>query len=393
MARRNQSRKPAAASVQLSLTFGLIAVALSGLTCAQQLAAQTRSDRRTAAGSSQRAKPKPTPTSTRLETLGDPPPVPVLKQKKEVEIKPGDVISVNTSEVMLPVTVRDSSGRLVSDLTRRDFSVFEEGREQPLSDLALRQVPVDIVLMVDASSSVASNLDDFRSAVEGFATKLAPEDRISLIKFDDRVELLQDWTQSKFQLHRALNRIQAGMFTRFNDALLLAARDQFVPSRSRRAVIVLTDGIDSGRGTTTFEAALQGLLQTQVTVYVVSNTEIERAAKKAELDDLARGTDAELRFNQIRIDDLREGLRVIELSEERLAQLTTATGGRLYKPASFDALDATYAEVADELRHQYSLYYTPLNRERDGSFRRVRVETATPAYHATTRTGYYAPRD
>jgi len=370
-----------------------LAFSLSGLTCAQPVAAQTGSGKRPAAGSSQRAKPTPTPTSTRLKALGDPPPVPVLKQKKEVEIKPGDVISVNTSEVMLPVTVRDSSGRLISDLTRRDFRVFEEGRAQPLSDLALRQVPVDVVLMVDASSSVAGNLDDFRRAVEGFATRLAPEDRISLIKFDDRVEWLQDWTQSKFQLHRALNRIQAGMFTRFNDALLLAARDQFVPSRSRRAVIVLTDGIDSRRGTTTFETALQGLLQTQVTVYVVSNTEIERAAKKAELDDLARGTDSEQRFNQIRIDDLREGLRVIDLSEERLSQLTTATGGRLYKPASFDALDATYAEVADELRHQYSLYYTPLNRERDGSFRRVRVETATPAYHATTRIGYYAPRN
>ena len=393
MARQNQSRKPVAASVQLSLTFSLIAVALSGLTCAQQVAAQTGSGKRPAAGSSQRAKPTPTPTSTQLKALGDPPPVPVLKPRKEGEIKPGDVISVNTSEVMLPVTVRDSSGRLVSNLTRTDFRVFEEGREQPLRDLALRQVPVDIVLMVDASSSVAGNLDDFRRAVEGFAGRLGPEDRISLIKFDDRVELLQDWTQSKFQLHRALNRIQAGMFTRFNDALLLAARDQFVSSRSRRAAIVLTDGIDSRRGTTTFEAALQELLQAQVTVYVVSNTEIERAAKKAELDDLARGTDAEQRFNQIRIDDLREGLRVIDLSEERLSQLTTATGGRLYKPTSFDALEATYAEVADELRHQYSLYYTPLNRERDGSFRRVRVETATPAYHATTRIGYYAPRD
>jgi len=324
--------------------------------------------------------------------LGVPPPVPVLK-KKEEEIKPGDVISVNTSEVMLPVTVRDSSGRLVKDLTRRDFRVFEDGREQPLSDLALRQVPVDIVLMVDSSSSVTSNLDDFRRAVEGFATRLAPEDRISLIKFDDRVELLQDWTQSKYQLHRALNRIQAGMFTRFNDALLLAAREQFVSAKSRRAVIVLTDGIDSGRGTTAFESALQGLLQAQVTVYVVSNTEIERAAKKAELDSMSQGTESELRFNEIKINDLREGLRVIDLSEERLEQLTTATGGRLYRPKSFDALDATYAEVADELRHQYSLYYTPLNRKRDGSFRRVMVETDPTAYRASTRVGYFAPRD
>ena len=390
MARQDQSRKPVSAALRLSLTSGVIAVTLCGLTCVQKLTGQTRSKRPTV-GSSQSTKPKPTPTSTRLKALGDPPPVPILK-KKEEEIKPGDVISVNTSEVMLPVTVRDSNGRLIKDLTRRDFHVFEDGREQPLSDLALRQVPVDIVLMVDASSSVTSNLDDFRRAVEGFAGRLNPEDRISLIKFDDRVELLQDWTQSKFQLHRALNRIQAGMFTRFNDALLLAAREQFVSTKSRRAVIVLTDGIDSGRGSA-FEVALQGLLQAQVTVYVVSNTEMERAAKKAELDSMAQGTESELRFNQIKMDDLREGLRVIDLSEERLEQLTMATGGRLYKPKSFDALDATYAEVADELRHQYSLYYTPLNRERDGSFRRVLVETDIKTYHATTRIGYFSRRD
>src|SRR5260370_37979691 len=110
--------------------------------------------------------------------------------------------------------------------------------------------------MIDASSSVASNLDDFRRAVEGFATRLAPEDRISLIKFDERVELLQDWTQSKFQLHRALNRIQTGMFTRFNDALLLAAKEQFGSTKSRRAIIFLTDAIDSGHGDKAFQVAL-----------------------------------------------------------------------------------------------------------------------------------------
>ncbi len=336
---------------------------------------------------------KPTPTPSALEALGPPPPIPKLARKPQQEVSPGDVISVSTTEVMLPVTVRDATGRLVSELTRNDFRVFEDGREQPLSDLALRQVPVDVVLMVDASSSVASNLDDFRRAAEGFATRLAAEDRISLIKFDDRVELLQDWTQSRFQLRRALARLEAGMFTRFNDALLLAAREQFSgTTKSRRAVIVLTDGIDSGRGSSTLEAALQALLRAQVTVYVVSNTEISRATKRAELDSLLSGSEATVRFNQLRLDDLREGLRVLDQSEQNLDQLTVATGGRLYKPTTFDALDSTYAEVADELRHQYGLYYTPLNKARDGGFRRVKVRTANETHQTSTRIGYFAPR-
>jgi Ca-activated chloride channel family protein len=325
--------------------------------------------------------------------MGAPPPVPTLKKPPEQEVSPGDVVSVDTTEVMFPVTVRDSNGRFVNDLKRNDFRVFEDGSLQPLSDLALRQVPVDVVLMVDASSSVANNLDDFRRAAQGFAARLQADDRLSLIKFDDRIELLQDWTKSRYQLQRALNRIEPGMFTRFNDALMLAAREQFGPAaKSRRAVIVLSDGIDNGQGTSTLESALQALIRAQVAVYIVANTEISRAAKRAELDTLLGGSESSVKFNQVNIDRLRLGLKVLDQSEENLAQLARATGGKLYRPLTFDALESTYAEVADELRHQYALYFTPLNKARDGSFRRVRVETANPAFHSHTRVGYFAPK-
>ena len=325
--------------------------------------------------------------------MGTPPPVPTLKPEPEKEVSPGDVVSVDTTEVMFPVTVRDSTGRLISDLTRADFRVFENNSLQPLSDLALRQVPVDVVLMVDASSSVAKNLDDFRRAAQGFAARLQADDRISLIKFDDRIELLLDWTKSRFQLQRALTRIEPGMFTRFNDALMLASKEQFATDiKARRAVIILSDGLDSGRGNATLEAALQSLIRAQVSVYIVSNTEISRVSKRAELDTLLGGTDASQRFNQLRIDDLRLGIKALDQSEENLAQLAQATGGRLYTPNSFDALESTYAEVADELRHQYALYFTPLNKTRDGSFRRVKVEMTNPAYHSQTRVGYFAPK-
>jgi len=379
---------------RLTLTFSLLAlVAVLALQFDLRVVDAQRQSKSARSTSKTTAKPSPTPFRI-VTSMGEPPPIPIYKPKKVQEevVQPGDVVSIETTEVMTPVTVRDSSGRLVSDLTREDFKVFEDNREQALSDLALRQVPVDVVLMVDASSSVAKNLDDFRRAAEGFAGRLAAEDRISLIKFDDRVELLQDWTRSRYQLHRALGRVEPGMFTRFHDALILASREQFGQTKSRRAVIVLTDGIDSGRSSTTLKLALEALLKAQVTVYVISNTEISRAAKKAELDELMSSGSASVHFNQLRIDDLRRGLEILDLSEDNLAGLTAATGGRLYKPQTFDALDSTYAEVADELRHQYALYYTPFDKARDGRFRRVEVETKNPGYKATTRIGYFAPR-
>ncbi len=383
-------------SIPRVLVFSLaLAIVISALVPTANTFTTSAQKRKPRPAATQRPKapaPKATPTPNPLDALGEPPPWPTPSPKVDREVNPGDVISVETTEVMLPVSVRDAGGRLVTELTRKDFRVFEDDREQPLSELALRQTPVDVVLMVDASSSAASNLDDFRRAVQGFAATLAADDRVSLIKFDDRVVLLQDWTQSRFQLQRALNRITSGMFTRFNDALMLVAKDQFGKSKSRRAVIILSDGIDNNPGGTAFESAVQTLLQAQATVYVVSNTEMERAAKTAELASITSGSDASVRFNQIKIDDLREGLRVIDFSEDRLAQLTAATGGKLYKPHSFSALEATYAEVAEELRHQYALYYSPTNKARDGSFRRVRVETVVPSNKATTRVGYFAPR-
>ena len=325
-----------------------------------------------------------------LAQVKAPAPTPTPNQDEQ-EVDPGDVISVNTAEVSLPVTVRDTAGVLVSNLTRQDFRVFEDGVEQPLSDLSLRKVPVDVALIVDASSSVAENLDDFRNAAEGFALHLASDDRVSLIQFDDRVVMLQDWTGSLVQLRRALRRIVPGMFTRFNDAMLLASRDQAPRPNARHAIIVLTDGIDSGRGTT-FDAALRAALQAQTTIYVVSNTEIERARKEEELATLLSASDSALRFNQLRIDDLRLGLAALKESERNLQQLTAATGGRLYKPKSFNDLERTYAEVADELRHQYTLYYSPLNTKRDGKFRRVRVETTNRFHQVAARVGYFAPK-
>src|SRR5688500_147929 len=120
---RNIRRRPGPLALCLALAFGVV---ISGRAFAQSTPSQ---------------KPSPSPTQ---------------------DVDDGEVISFRTTEVLLPVTVRDRAGKLVTTLRRDDFRVFEDGQEQPLSDLALREAPVDVVLMVDASSSVSRNLDDFR---------------------------------------------------------------------------------------------------------------------------------------------------------------------------------------------------------------------------------------
>ena len=381
-ARRQGSTKRARGAARACAALLFAACALAGLLAGRPASTQERTRPRRA------SEPKGAETAARPAAHG-----------ARQDAQPGgpadedEVVRINASEVLLPVTVRDPSGRLVTDLGRGDFRVFEDGREQALSDLSLRRVPVDVALLVDASSSVAESFEDFRRAAEEFAGRVSPEDRFCLVKFDDRVELLLDWSRSRLQLRRALARLTTGVFTRFHDALLLSAREQFGRGERRRALVVLSDGIDSNRGSATAEAALRALLEAQVAVYCIANTETERARKRAELDGLLAGGDAGVRFNGLRIGDLRESLRVLDASERNLEALTRATGGRLYRPHSFAALDRVYAEIADELRHQYALYYTPTAPARDGRFRRVRVEVTGRGYEVTTRIGYYAPRD
>jgi len=369
--------------VSVSLWLSLFCFAFSGLLSAPAAFTQDHTRPRRTALQSDTQKHTSSPTRNQTDAA---------KPQDSDADDDEEVVTINASEVLLPVTVRDASGALVTDLARKDFRVFEDGREQPLSDLSLRRVPVDVALLVDASSSVAESFEDFRRAAEEFAGRLEAEDRFCLVKFDDRVELLLAWTSSRLQLRRALGRLSTGVFTRFNDALALSAREQFRRGERRRALVVLSDGIDSNRGATTADAAMRALLESQVTVYVISNTEIERGRKASELDSLLAGGDSAVRFNQLRIGDLREGLRVLDASERNLSELTRSTGGRLYRPASFGALGGVYKEIADELRHQYALYYTPTNAARDGRFRRVKVEVPARDSEVSTRVGYYAPR-
>jgi VWFA-related protein len=310
------------------------------------------------------------------------------QEKQDRQRKPDEtVIAIDTAEVLLPVTVRDSSGQFATNLKAEDFIIYEDGSPQPISSFALKRMPVHVVMMIDTSSSVTRELEDFKEAAWRFINQLDPEDKFSLIRFDDEVELAQDWTNSRNALKRALNRLRTGMFTKFNDALYLAAREQLGKIKGRKAIIVLTDGIDSGRGAVSPERTFRTLIEEETPVYVVSKTRIQRRADYEELEYFEKASSSSV--NNLRIEGLKMKLAELENSERNLTRIAEETGGRIFLPASFDDLSDAYQQVADELRSQYVIFYTPTNSTRDGSYRAVKVKVKHPGYHATTRFGYY----
>ncbi len=310
------------------------------------------------------------------------------KPAKPAKEASGDTIAIETTEVLLPVTVRDLSGQFATNLKAEDFVIYEDGIQQPISSFALKRLPVHVVLLIDTSSSVTRELEDFKASALNFISQLDPDDQICLIRFDDKVELVQDWTNNRNTLKRAMNRLATGMFTKFNDALYLAAKEQLGKVTGRKAIIVLTDGIDSGRGSTTSERAFRTLVEEETAVYVVSKTRIQGQSDREKLEYYKKNYSASA-ANQLRIDGLKMSLEELEKSELNLMRITQETGGRIFLPESFDDLGNAYQQVAEELRSQYVIFYTPTDATADGSYRSVRVKVKTPGYRATTRFGYY----
>ncbi|HYO90337.1 MAG TPA: VWA domain-containing protein, partial [Pyrinomonadaceae bacterium] len=159
-----------------------------------------------------------------------------------------DVVRVRTEEVMVPVSVRSVDGKPVNGLTAERFLVYDNGVRQEIASFNRQRVPANIVLLLDASGSVFHQMRFIREAARQFVEGLLKEDRVCVMQFADRVELLQDWTSAEdpAELAKAIEwRYRPGQSTAFYDGLYLAAEEQLKKTEGRRIIILLTDGIDT----------------------------------------------------------------------------------------------------------------------------------------------------
>src|SRR5882724_743517 len=174
-----------------------------------------------------------------------------------------DVIKLETQEVSIPITVRDrKTGNLVPSLGKKDFKIYEDGVEQQISYFSAERVPANIVLLIDTSSSVQSEIANIRESAWDFIRQMGDKDTFSIITFTDTVDLILDWTSDKNKALKALNNLTTGKFTAFNDALYLAATEQLKDIKGRKAIIVLSDGIDNRASTTSKDDAYDAIIDT-----------------------------------------------------------------------------------------------------------------------------------
>jgi Ca-activated chloride channel family protein len=288
-------------------------------------------------------------------------------------------IQLGTQEVLLPVSVRDPEGRPVRGLTKDDFIVAEDRVRQTITSCVEAQVPVNVLLLMDASGSVFSELKSIRSAAKQFVERLGPEDKLSVIQFADKVELIQDWTSNHEDVKHALSwRYKGGQATAYWDALFLAA-SQLGKVEGRRALIVLSDGLDTNSKVGEVDA-FGALDRANAAVFVVSKASalIAQARGYTGLGGVLTGSSGAA----------RDAIGRLTVAEERMRAMADRYGGRLFAPLEEREMTAVYGQVADELKQQYVIFYESTNERRDGYWRAVEIFTSRPGLTARTRKGY-----
>jgi VWFA-related protein len=325
-----------------------------------------------------------------LAQSGRRPPTPPPGEKQDQqkgEKEQDEVVSLETTEVVVPVTVRDRYGHLIRGLSRGDFRVYDEGVQQEITDFTIGTLPVNLVMLIDVSGSVSTEINDIRLSALALINALGPKDRVSIIRFNHKVEQVLDWETDKLRLQRALLQLPAVGSTAFFKALYIAA-NKLKTVDGRRAIILLTDGVDTyqGQDQRTFEDAFEAVRKAEAMVYVMSKTKAIR--------NYLRGERSPFIFRPLDPRDpyIQFWIQSLDQAEELLIHLAEKTGGRIYFPLEQSELRDAYSQIAEELSTQYVIRYVPKERTRDGRFRRIRVMTGNPAYIASAREGYYTPK-
>jgi VWFA-related protein len=299
-----------------------------------------------------------------------------------------DVVTLGTTEVIVPVTVRNRYGRPIPGLTKSDFTLFENGVRQEITGFASESVAANILMLIDVSGSVQTEINDIRLSALALINEIGDRDQICIMQFNDKISVIQDWTTDKLRLQRALLQLPATGSTALYTALHEAATKKLAGLQGRRTIILFTDGVDTyeGKNAKTSAEALEAIQRAEVSVYVISKT---RALREYLLGQRSFSI-----FRQIdpNAPYIQAYVRALDEAEVWLISLADRTGGSIWFPKDQSELRDVYSDIAKELNSQYVLSYVPKNANMDGAFRRIRVITGNPAYIAYAREGYYAVR-
>ena len=347
--------------------------------------------------------------STQVQTDGD------------QEVGEGDVVRVETQLVSVPVVVTDQTGRALKGLRAEDFVLLEDGRPQKIANFSTTEAPFEVALLLDTSGSTREDVGLIRRAALAFIEALRPGDRVAILAFNKSaaVELKAPLTDDRDWLSEAVDSVVTSNGTPLYDGLEKVAASVFRVKAGegqgvRRALVALTDGVDSA-SEADFEGARAALKRAGVVTYFIQvNTEDyveEGLMRGCEGSGGFRLSRAQLqRYRRLVVPNAAAGdysnfcrlgpvermhisRTLYDLARREMETLARESGGKSFPVASLSDARGAFRQVAEELGTQYSLGYYPTNKARDGAYRSITVQVrGVLDARVRARPGYQAPK-
>lgn len=304
----------------------------------------------------------PFTSSALAQDAAGPAPPPSDQNQKIIKGKP---LKSETDMTLVGVSVTDPLGRLVTGLEQEDFRVFENGSEQEIVHFASEDVPVSIGVIFDMSGSMTDKIEKSRKAAVQFFRTANPQDEFFLVDFNDRAELVSQFTSSVDQLQDRLLYTAAHGLTALYDGVYLGLSQMRGAHNTRKALLILSDGGDNHSRYT--ETEIRKFVQeADVQIYAIGLFEPDGGPTPEE----------------------RAGPAL-------LSDLTQMTGGRMFVVQNLSELPDIATKISMELRNQYVIGYRPSDRTHDGKWRKIKVKLrppkGLPPLTVWARSGYYAP--
>ncbi len=270
--------------------------------------------------------------------------------------------------VVLHATVVDEKGQFVPELKPDNFRVFEDKVEQKISVFSTEDIPVTMGLIIDNSGSMKEKRPQVNAAALSFVRTSNPADEVFVVNFNDEyyLDLDEDFTSNPQELHEALEKIDTRGSTALYDAIVGSLDHLKKGHKDKRVLLVITDG-DDDASRESFPYTLKAAVESNAVIYAIGV------------------------FSD---DDRKNQKKMVRKSKKDLTDLAEATGGLAFFPERLEDVDPVCAQVARDIRNQYTLGYYPTNTATDGTFRSVKVDLIPPKNKGKlalrTRSGYYA---
>ena len=303
-----------------------------------------------------------------------------------------DIIKVESAIVRLNVGVVDAKGRPVTNLSRENFTVYEDGVKQNIVGFEPTVTPFSVVMILDMSGSTLGFRETIRQSAFRFVDALAPEDRVAVIEFYDKVNVRNDFTTNRKKIGDSIAAANGRGKTQLYKALDVALEKLAREGKRRKAIIVLTDGVDTPARDIdrSFLEKYQGAEISTVlkpeTSEILNRVLSKSDAQGVTIYPLALPTGDPFKL----ADPTPMQITMFSAARSRLQILADRTGGTLNTINRLEEMGKLYAAVAADLRALYTVEYQPNNSKRDGRWREVKIETSNSELISKTRQGYFA---